>query len=358
MTAGTVTLASIERELEDIERDAVVRAAEAADAAALEAVRVGVLGKKGSLTKVLRGLAGLDGGERPQAGQVANRVKKAVDEALAVRREAIGTARLAARLGGPQVDVTLPASGQPTGHVHPLSVVMDELCGIFLSLGFSIAEGPEVEDDFHNFEALNIPADHPARDMQDTFFIEGGRLLRTHTSPVQVRTMKGTEPPLMIVAPGAVYRHDDDVTHSPMFHQIEGLMVGRGVTFRNLKAVLTEFLARIFGPDLAVKFRPSYFPFTEPSAEVDIGCVMCRGTGSGDAGADAGRCKVCKGTGWLEILGCGMVHPKVFADVGYDPEVYTGFAFGIGVERIAMLKLRIDDIRLFYGHDMRFLAQF
>ena len=222
------------------------------------------------------------------------------------------------------------------------------------SLGFTIVEGPDIEDDYHNFEALNIPAHHPARDMQDTFFVEGGRLLRTHTSPVQIRVMENRPPPLAIIAPGAVYRHDDDVTHSPMFHQVEGLLVDQGTNFGHLKYVLTTFLHAVFRPDSPVRFRPSYFPFTEPSAEVDIGCVICRGKGM----SDTGTCRVCKGTGWLEILGAGMVHPAVFEHVGYDPEVYTGFAFGLGVERIAMLKYGIDDIRLLYENDLRFLEQF
>jgi phenylalanyl-tRNA synthetase alpha chain len=232
--------------------------------------------------------------------------------------------------------------------------MMEDICDVLCAMGFEIAEGPEVEDEYHNFEALNIPADHPARDMHDTLFVDGGWVLRTHTSPVQIRTMETRKPPLMIIAPGAVYRHDDDVTHSPMFHQVEGLMVDRGVSFRHLKGVLTTFLRQIFGSNLPVRFRASYFPFTEPSAEVDIGCVLCGGSGSTAAGA----CRVCKRTGWLEILGCGMVHPAVFEAVGYDPEVFSGFAFGLGVERISMLKNKIDDIRLLYGNDLRFLEQF
>ncbi len=354
MTTAPPSLASIEAQLADIEAEALRRIEAAGDASELEKVRVGVLGKKGSLTGVLRALSGLSAAERPKGGKLANAVKQTIEAAVSGRVERLAQQARAERLRGPRLDVTLPAAGQPRGHIHPLSAVMDELCDVFRSLGFSIVEGPEIEDDFHNFEALNIPADHPARDMQDTFFVDGGRLLRTHTSPVQIRTMENGDPPLMIVAPGTVYRHDDDITHSPMFHQIEGLMVGTDITFRHLKGVLTAFLGRTFGAELPLRFRPSYFPFTEPSAEVDIGCVMCGGTGK----AVQTACRVCKGSGWLEVLGSGMVNPEVFRRVGYDAERYTGFAFGIGVERIAMLKLRIDDIRLFYVNDMRFLEQF
>ncbi len=273
-----------------------------------------------------------------------------MDAAIAAREIEIRGVERAAALAAGAVDVTLPAAGSGLGTIHPISRTMAEICDILGGMGFEIAEGPEVEDDYHNFEALNIPSDHPARDMHDTFFVEGGRLLRTHTSPVQIRVMESRRPPVRIIAPGAVYRHDDDVTHSPMFHQIEGLMVDRGITFAHLKGVLTEFLRRVFGRDLAVRLRPSFFPFTEPSAEVDVACVVCQQQSS--------TCRVCKGTGWLEILGAGMVDPAVFAAVGYDPEEFSGFAFGLGVERIAMLKYKIDDIRLFYSGDLRFLRQF
>jgi phenylalanyl-tRNA synthetase alpha chain len=256
----------------------------------------------------------------------------------------------AAALACAAVDVTLPACGTGLGTIHPISRTLAEICDILGGMGFEIAEGPEVEDEYHNFEALGIPSDHPARDMHDTFFVEGGHVLRTHTSPVQIRVMENRQPPVRIIAPGAVYRHDDDVTHSPMFHQIEGLMVDRGITFAHLKGVLTEFLHGVFGRDLPVRLRPSFFPFTEPSAEMDVACVVC--------GQESADCRVCKGTGWLEILGAGMVDPVVFAAVGYDPERFSGFAFGLGVERIAMLKYKIDDIRLFYGGDLRFLRQF
>jgi len=354
VTSAGATSASIADELAAIEREALARASSVSDLDGLEAVRVAVLGKKGELTRVLRGLSQLPPDERPAIGSAANRVKAAIEEAIAERDRALRASERDARLAGPQLDVTLPPAGQPHGHIHPLSAMMEDICDVLCGMGFEIVEGPEVEDEYHNVEALNIQADHPARDMPDTLFVDGGWVLRTHTSPVQIRTMETRKPPLMIIAPGAVYRHDDDVTHSPMFHQVEGLMVDRGVTFRHLKGVLTTFLRQIFGANLPVRFRASYFPFTEPSAEVDIGCVLCGGSGSSTAGA----CRVCKRTGWLEILGCGMVHPAVFEAVGYDPEDFSGFAFGLGVERIAMLKNKIDDIRLLYGNDLRFLEQF
>ena len=345
---------SLDEQLEALREKALQRVAEAVDLDELEHRRVEFLGKKGELTQIVRGMGAVEPAERPRMGQLVNAAKQAVAAAIDERGLALAAAQRRERLSGPQVDVTMPAFGQPLGHIHPLSRAMADICDVLAGLGFSIAEGPDVEDDYHNFEALNIPADHPARDMQDTFFVESGHVLRTHTSPVQIRVMEKTAPPLRIIAPGSVYRIDDDVTHSPMFHQVEGLMVDRGVTFANLKAVLTEFLRRIFDRDLPVRFRPSYFPFTEPSAEVDIGCVLCDGRGklAGQA------CRICQSTGWLEILGSGMVHPAVFEHVGYDPEEYTGFAFGLGVERIAMLKYRIADIRLFYGSDLRFLEQF
>jgi phenylalanyl-tRNA synthetase alpha chain len=308
------------------------------------------LGKKGRLTGALRVLGSLPADERPAFGARVNQAKESVDAAITAREAGVRADERAAKLQAGAVDVTLPAGGTGLGSVHPISRTMAEICDILGGMGFEIAEGPEIEDDYHNFEALNIPSDHPARDMHDTFFVEGGRLLRTHTSPVQVRVMEKRQPPVRIIAPGAVYRHDDDVTHSPMFHQIEGLMVDRGITFAHLKGVLTEFLRRVFGRDLGVRLRPSFFPFTEPSAEVDVACVVCE--------QKSATCRVCKGTGWLEILGAGMVDPAVFASVGYDPEEVSGFAFGLGVERIAMLKYKIDDIRLFYGGDLRFLRQF
>ena len=335
---------------EQIAADAIACVGRAGARAELERLRVEFLGKKGRLTGALRALATLSHEEKPAFGQRVNRAKEEVESAIAARETELKSVERAAALASSAVDVTLPAAGLPLGTIHPISRTMSEICAILGGMGFEIAEGPEVEDDYHNFEALNIPSDHPARDMHDTFFVEGGRVLRTHTSPVQIRVMEKVRPPVRIIAPGAVYRHDDDVTHSPMFHQIEGLMVDRGITFAHLKGVLTEFLRRVFGRDLPVRLRPSFFPFTEPSAEIDVVCVVC--------GQKKPDCRVCKGTGWLEILGAGMVDPAVFAAVGCDSEEYSGFAFGLGVERIAMLKYAIDDIRLFYSGDLRFLRQF
>jgi phenylalanyl-tRNA synthetase alpha chain len=312
----------------------------------LELLRVKYLGRKGALTTVLRGLGQLDPEVRRSIGQEANRVKVALEEVLEQALRALKEA--ARRAAVSAVDVTLPGRRALKGRNHPLNQIMAEVCDIFLHLGFEAVEGPEVELDWYNFEALNLPPDHPARDMQDTFYFNDKVLLRTHTSPMQIRTMEKRQPPVRIIAPGKVYRRDSDITHSPMFHQVEGLLVDKGVTFADLKGVLTAFVHQMFGPEVGVRFRPSYFPFTEPSAEVDIECVICRGEG----------CRVCKTTGWLEVLGSGMVHPAVFEAVGYDPETYTGFAFGLGIERIAMLKYGIDDIRLFFENDLRFLRQF
>jgi phenylalanyl-tRNA synthetase alpha chain len=312
----------------------------------LELVRVKYLGRKGALTVILRGLGKLDPEVRRGVGQEANRAKVELEEVLEQAQRALKEA--ARRAASSAIDVTLPGRRNFRGRLHPLNQTMAEVCDIFLHLGFEAVEGPEVELDWYNFEALNLPPDHPARDMQDTFYFNDKVLLRTHTSPMQIRTMEKRQPPVRIIAPGKVYRRDSDITHSPMFHQVEGLLVDRGVTFADLKGVLTAFVHQMFGPEVGVRFRPSYFPFTEPSAEVDIECVICRGEG----------CRVCKTTGWLEVLGSGMVHPAVFEAVGYDPETYTGFAFGLGVERIAMLKYGIDDIRLFFENDLRFLRQF
>jgi phenylalanyl-tRNA synthetase alpha chain len=332
-------------------RDEALRALEGCgDEAGLEAVRVRYLGRKGELTDALRGLRDVAAEERPAIGALANEVKDAVEARVAALREALQRSARAARLAAERVDVTMPGRRTLPGHVHPITQVMDELVAVFTGLGFSVADGPEIEDDYHNFEALNFPHDHPARDMQDTFFLPSGTLLRTHTSPVQVRVMETSQPPLRVIVPGAVYRHDSDTTHSPMFHQIEGFMVDRRVTFADLKGVLTLALRRVFGADTRLRVRPSFFPFTEPSAEIDISCFQCK---LGEPG-----CRICKGTGWLEILGSGMIDPNVFRFVGYDPEVYSGFAFGMGIERIAMLKYQINDIRLFPGGDLRFLRQF
>lgn len=313
-------------------------------------IRVKYLGKKGELTQVLRGMGALSAEERPRVGQMANEVREQIEGALENRNQQAKETEKARKLAAETLDVTLPGVKFNLGKLHPLTQVLQEIESIFLGLGFSIAEGPEIELDYYNFEALNLPKDHPARDMQDTFFINPEVLLRTHTSPVQVRTMEKTVPqvPVKIICPGRVYRRDDDATHSPMFHQVEGLVVDKHITFADLKGVLATFARQMFGPDTRTRLRPSYFPFTEPSAEVDISCVMCKGSG----------CRVCKGSGWLEILGSGMVHPRVLEMSGYNPEEVTGFAFGMGVERIAMLKYGIDDLRLLFDNDLRFLAQF
>jgi len=307
-----------------------------------------ILGKNGSLTKLLKGLKDIPTKERPAFGKLVNEVKReiecAIEESLAISRQT----KKEQELSQDGFDPTLPGRSIPLGRRHPITLITDEILGIFTSLGFETVEGPEIELDFFNFEALNIPKDHPARDMHDTFYISDEQLLRTHTSPVQIRTMKKTEPPLKIICPGKVYRCDSDVSHTPMFHQIEGLMVDENIAFSDLKGLLTIFIHQIFDKDTSLRFRPSFFPFTEPSAEVDIQCVICRGSG----------CRVCSGTGWLEILGCGMVNPKVFENVGYDTEKITGLAFGLGVERIAMLRYGINDIRLYFENDYRFLSQF
>jgi len=322
--------------------------AEASDIQALDQVRVHFLGKKGSFTELMKGLGKLSAEERPAAGQAINQAKGAVQQALEARKQTLKDEVLHARLESEKVDVTLPGRGQQTGGLHPVTLTLQRIESLFSQLGFSVAEGPEIEDDFHNFEALNIPETHPARAMHDTFYFDAHTLLRTHTSPVQIRTMKQGQPPLRIIAPGRVYRCDSDLTHTPMFHQVEGLMVDENVSFAQLKGVMDDFLRNFFEADLAVRFRPSYFPFTEPSAEADIQCVMCGGEG----------CRVCSHTGWIEILGCGMVHPEVFRHVGIDSEKYTGFAFGLGVERMAMLRYGVNDLRLFFENDLRFLQQF
>jgi len=316
----------------------------------LNNLRVKYLGRKGEVSSLLKGLGKLEPTERREAGKDINIVKNTLDEAIKERFTALQSSLVDEKLREERIDITLPGRRNQPGRLHPVTTIMEEVETIFTGLGFSIAEGPELETDYYNFEALNIPRDHPARDMQDTFYISNDLLLRTHTSPVQIRVMESNEPPLRVIAPGTVYRRDSDVTHTPMFHQVEGFMVGKGVTFSNLKAVLTHFLQTLFGEEVSVRFRPSFFPFTEPSAEVDIQCVICGGGG--------GKCRVCKGTGWLEILGSGMIHPNVFKSVGYDAEKVSGFAFGLGIERIAMLKYGIDDIRLFFENDIRFINQF
>ncbi len=337
----------MEEQLHAIREEALKALEEASTPSDLDQIKVKYLGRKGAVTRILKGLGRLPAEERPRVGKLANEVKRALEKALAARKEELEKTAPEDRLIS-GFDPTLPGRRRPYGTLHPITQVMDEIASVFTRMGFSVEEGPEIELDYYNFEALNIPPDHPARDMQDTFYVDDKVLLRTHTSPIQVRTMEKRQPPLRIIAPGKVYRCDSDVTHTPMFHQVEGLMVDTDVSFADLKGVLTLFVHEIFDPETSVRFRPSFFPFTEPSAEVDIQCVMCRGRG----------CRVCSQTGWLEVLGAGMVHPAVFRHVGYDTEKYSGFAFGLGVERIAMLKYGIDDIRLFYENDVAFLSQF
>jgi phenylalanyl-tRNA synthetase alpha chain len=314
----------------------------------IQEARVKYLGKKGVLTLIKKGLGSLSPEERPVVGQsvniISNRLMEKIDNALSALRNA----RKEESLQKERIDVTLPGRRRPTGSKHPITLVTEEITEIFAGLGFQVAEGPEIELDYYNFETLNFPKDHPARDMQDTFFIDDNILLRTHTSPVQVRTMLKHAPPVRIIAPGTVYRCDSDATHSPMFHQVEGLMVDQGITFGDLKGILTIFVNQFFGKGIGVRLRPSFFPFTEPSAEVDIACVICKGKG----------CRVCKNSGWLEILGAGMVDPEVYRHVHYDPETISGFAFGMGIERLAMLKYGINDMRLLFENDLRFLRQF
>ena len=314
----------------------------------LNALRVEYLGKKGKLKSILKTLGKLSPEERKEIGQLANRIKEQIEDLIKKKEAQLKEKALEEELKKHKIDITLPSAWIEAGSSHPVISTLVEISQIFISMGFSVAEGPEVEKEEYNFDMLNIPKDHPARDMQDTFFLNNGDLLRTHTSPVQIRTMLTRKPPIAVIAPGRVYRKDADPTHSPMFHQIEGLLVDTDVTFTDLKGILKIFLESVFGKNVGIRFRPSYFPFTEPSAEVDISCTVCGGKG----------CRVCKGTGWLEILGCGMVDPNVFEAVGIDPERYTGFAFGLGIERIAMLKYRINDIRLLFENDMRFNHQF
>ena len=316
---------------------------------ALDLIRVNYLGKKGELTALLKTLGQLPGNERKAAGQEINVAKQDVQKAIEVQKSDLETAKLQAQLASETIDVTLPGRVQKSGGLHPVTRTMQRIESLFSQLGFTVEQGPEIEDDFHNFEALNIPSHHPARAMHDTFYFNANTLLRTHTSPVQVRHMEKDKPPLKIIAPGRVYRCDSDLTHTPMFHQVEGLLVDENVSFADLMGTLDQFLKLFFEDDnLQTRFRPSYFPFTEPSSEVDIQCVMCEGDG----------CRVCGHTGWLEVLGCGMVHPKVFESAGIDNEKYVGYAFGMGVERLAMLRYGVNDLRLFFENDLKFLKQF
>jgi phenylalanyl-tRNA synthetase alpha chain len=311
-------------------------------------IRIALLGRKGLFSDYYENLKNLDKDEKRSTGQNLNTLKKDTEKRLDEIERGFAEEERHRREKELFIDVSLPGRQPIIGKKHPITIILDEIIRIFASLGFAIAEGPDIESDYYNFEALNIPKDHPARDMQDTFYIKQGIVLRTQTSSVQIRTMEKQKPPIRIISPGCVYRHDQDISHTPMFHQVEGLMVDRKISFSNLKGILQIFVHEMFGKEIPVRFRPSYFPFTEPSAEVDIGCVICKGVG----------CGVCKTTGWLEILGSGTVHPYVFRNVGYDPEEISGFAFGMGVERIAMIKYGIDDIKQFYNNDIRFLSQF
>ena len=338
----------MQERIEKLVSDAVSVIGSANDLQILDEIRVQYLGKKGLLTEELKQLGKLPAEVRREAGQIINRAKQDVQRQLDVRRSRLQAAELEQRLAEEAIDVTLAGRGQAPGGLHPVTRTLMRIERLFAYLGYEVAEGPEIEDDYHNFEALNIPPQHPARAMHDTFYFDAHRVLRTHTSPVQIRVMESRQPPLRIIAPGRVYRCDSDLTHTPMFHQVEGLLVDTDTSFADLKGTLDEFLRNFFERDLGVRFRPSYFPFTEPSAEVDMECVICGGEG----------CRVCGNSGWLEVLGCGMVHPRVFEHVGIDSETYTGFAFGMGVERLAMLRYGVNDLRLFFENDLRFLEQF
>jgi phenylalanyl-tRNA synthetase alpha chain len=335
----------MKEQLLKLEKKALLELKGINDPSGLEKFRITYLGKKGLLTSYMKKLRDLPAGERPEAGKLANVVKGNLTRRFEEARERVASEKAE---GASFLDVTLPGREPLRGHLHPITLVIKEVCQIFSRMGFMVVKGPNVELDYYNFEALNLPKDHPARDMQDTFYISGNVVLRTHTSPIQIRVMEAKKPPVSVIAPGKVYRRDSDVSHTPMFHQVEGLLVDRDVSFGDLKGTLTSFVHQMFGSDTSLRFRPSFFPFTEPSAEVDIRCVMCGGKG----------CRTCSNTGWLEILGSGMVDPNVYGFVDYDPEVYTGFAFGMGIERIAMLKYGINDIQLFFKNDMRFLRQF
>ncbi len=337
----------MEQELNTLQTLAKAELNTVSSSAQLEEFRIKFLGRKGEFSSIMKNLGKVPKEDKPRLGQLANSVKKELESLFHTKKQSLNTSS-AASDDSSVIDLSLPGRKPETGKLHPVTQIMNEVCAIFESLGFSVAEGPDVEHDHYNFEALNIPAHHPARDMHDTFYISDSILLRTHTSPMQARIMETQQPPLRVIAPGKVYRCDSDITHTPMFHQVEGFLVDKNVSFADLKGVLTIFTQKMFDKKLELRFRPSFFPFTEPSAEVDIACVICNGKG----------CRVCKHTGWLEILGSGMIDPEVFKKVGYDPEVYSGFAFGLGIERIAMLKYGIDDIRLYYENDLRFLSQF
>jgi phenylalanyl-tRNA synthetase alpha chain len=335
-------------DLDSLVASGLAEIAAAPNAAALNDVRVRLLGKKGAVTEQLQSLGKLSPAERPAAGARINEAKTRLGAAIDARAQVLERAAVAAELAAGAIDVTLPGRGEATGALHPVTRTRLRIERIFERAGFEVIDGPEVEDDFHNFEALNIPANHPARAMHDTFYFGDGRLLRTHTSPVQVRAMMSRKPPYQLICPGRVYRRDSDQTHTPMFHQVEGLVIDRNIGFANLKAVLRRFVSEFFEKPLAIRLRPSYFPFTEPSAEVDCQCAFCEGKG----------CRVCKQTGWLEVLGCGVVHPNVLRNCGLDPEEWSGYAFGMGIERFSMLRYDVNDLRLYFENDLRFLAQF
>lgn len=334
--------------LKQIQAEALAAIGGASELPQLEQLRVDYLGKKGALTAVLKGLSQLTPEERPAAGAKVNEVKAELQALINERKAALEAEALEAQLASESIDVTAPARGASSGGLHPVSVTIERIEALFAAMGFEVVEGPEIEDDYHNFGALNIPDHHPARAMHDTFYVDETHVLRTHTSPVQVRVMESQEPPLRVICPGRVYRCDSDLTHTPMFHQVEGLLIDEQSSFADLKGLIEVFLQRFFEQDLAVRFRPSYFPFTEPSAEVDIQCVHCKGEG----------CRVCSQTGWLEVMGCGMVHPSVFESSNIDTKRYSGFAFGLGVERLTMLRYGVNDLRLFFDNDLRFLSQF
>lgn len=338
----------METRILSVKTSAVQEYAQATNLQELEQVRVKYLGKKGEVTQLLRNMGQVSPEERPKVGQMVNQLRDELEKFYEQKRQEIITIEQERQLLAERLDITLPGRKPIQGSLHPLTLVLNDIKRIFISMGYQVVEGPEIETDYYNFEALNIPKDHPARDMQDTFYITENILLRSQTSPVQIRVMENQKPPVRIIAPGKVYRADSDVTHSPMFHQVEGLLIDEGITLADLKGTLQVFAEKMFGPGTKTRFRPSYFPFTEPSAEVDVSCIICKGRG----------CRVCSDTGWLEILGSGMVDPRVLAKVGYDSSKVSGFAFGMGIERIAMLKYGVNDIRLFFENDQRFLAQF
>ncbi len=339
----------MQEKLEALRAEALAQLQAAEDLKALEEFRVRFMGKKGPLTELLRGMGALPAEERPRVGQMVNQLRAELESAMGEREAALAAAQKEARLKAEKLDVTMPGAKEAPGSLHPLNSVLNDLIDIFQSMGFDVVDGPEVETDYYNFECLNVPKDHPARDMQDTFYLGENLLLRTQTSAAQIRTMENRKPPIRVICPGRVYRADEvDATHSPVFHQVEGLVVDKGVTLCDLKGVLEQFAHEIYGADTKVRFRPSFFPFTEPSVEVDVSCPTCGGTG----------CRICKGVGWIEILGAGMVHPRVLKSCGIDPEEYSGFAFGIGLDRLTITRHKITDIRLLFENDQRFLEQF